>query len=54
MSHSHLGDVGDDGRERCELVVHLLPPLPLGDDVLLHARARFPATAATAFLLGLW
>lgn len=42
---AHLGDVGDDGRERRELVVHLLPPLPLRNDVLGRAPGRSPPAA---------
>lgn len=42
VSIPHLGYVGDHGRKSRELVIHLLPALPLGDDVLMHAGARPP------------
>lgn len=36
----YLGEVGDDGGQRHELLLHLLAALALGDDVLLRVPVR--------------
>lgn len=38
--YTHLLEAGDNGGQRHELLLQLLPPLPLRDDVLLRVRGR--------------
>lgn len=46
----YLGEVGDDGGQRHELLLHLLAPLALGDDMLLRVPVR-PAPPIRRHLL---